>query len=184
MLAVPLLVFGLQGLLLPLLLLAVPASPESSRHHMRDSADGAASSEPMELVAAQVLRTLTVTLDQAPEEEGVDMDTGAGGASASGPIGKAAILCPVLPYGLVLELKQGGVGGDTAGAGTWGAEKFVELVSSNDVKLPMAIWNAEVRAEMRKKVTQRLKKCSVSVTQVASSSGAGSDEIEWLAQFK
>jgi len=56
-------------------------------------------------------------------------------------------------------------------------------VSSDDVKLPMAIWNAEVRAEMRKKVTQRLEKCSASATQVASA-GAGSDGVEWLADFK
>eukprot|EP00271_Cylindrocystis_brebissonii_P009775 TRINITY_DN2501_c0_g1_i2.p1 TRINITY_DN2501_c0_g1~~TRINITY_DN2501_c0_g1_i2.p1 ORF type:complete len:1658 (+),score=386.93 TRINITY_DN2501_c0_g1_i2:98-5071(+) len=158
-----------QGLLLPLLLLAVPneEAMEKSRSRSRLAASSS-DSDPngrggggrlLEQVAAEVLRKLAVTLDQAPESDPsprLQFERG--------------ILAGIVPVALLTSLKNPDAG----------AAKFMAM-SSSDVEQPTAIWNKEVRRELREKVTARIRETNL---RQAAGVLTSEDELKWLEEFR
>ena len=148
-----------QALLLPLLLLTIP--PES---HIQSEGDTSSIVDPkappsLRLLAAQVLRMLAVTLDQAPESDPsprLQFEKG--------------ILGNILPLAMLQGLKNPDAG----------ALKFLTMASSN-LSQPTAIWSEEVRGELRRKVRERIAEHN---TAMATGEAASDDELTWLEEFR
>ncbi|CAM6112927.1 unnamed protein product [Calypogeia fissa] len=61
-----------------------------------------------------------------------------------------------------------------------GVEKFINLIAA-DVVEPLALWTAEVRTELRTRLSERLQQHNASL---ASGSAPAGDELEWLQSFQ
>eukprot|EP00897_Mesotaenium_endlicherianum_P010025 jgi/Mesen1/9050/ME000057S08477 len=163
------------ALLLPLLLITIPSEEALLAESKSSSKAAAAAGEPgaeesnyqakaLQQVAATVLRTLAIALDQAPEAD----------PSPRMQI-ERGVLARVIPLALLMALKNPDAG----------AAKFLAMASA-DQDGPTGIWNAAVRKELRAKVAARLREVNVAQAGQGGGGAGGSsdDEIHWLESFR
>ncbi|GJP72246.1 hypothetical protein CLOP_g2993, partial [Closterium sp. NIES-67] len=171
-----------QALHLPLLLLAVPseATLEDERRRDETGQEPNFRAKALQQVAAEVLRTLAITLEQALPPEGEPSPRGSllhmqQMEQQQQEQEQGGLLSYVIPWGLLDALKNPDAG----------AAKLVALVGA-DGEMPTAIWNAAVREELRRKVEGRIKKFNLAQAggSAASAGTEEEDEVAWLRSFR
>ncbi|CAI5478316.1 unnamed protein product, partial [Closterium sp. Yama58-4] len=133
----------------------------------------------LQQVAAEVLRTLAITLEQALPPDGEPSPRGSllhmqQLEQQQQQQQQGGLLSYVIPWGLLDALKNPDAG----------AAKLVALVGA-DGEMPTAIWNAAVREELRGKVEARIKRFNL--VQAGGGAGGGAeeeDEVAWLRSFR
>ncbi|CAI5968403.1 unnamed protein product [Closterium sp. NIES-64] len=170
-----------QALHLPLLLLAVPSEStlEDERRRNETGQEPNFRAKALQQVAAEVLRTLAITLEQALPPDGEPSPRGSllhmqQLEQQQQEQEQGGLLSYVIPWGLLDALKNPDAG----------AAKLVALVGA-DGEMPTAIWNAAVREELRGKVEARIKRFNLA--QAGGGGGGGTeeeDEVAWLRSFR
>ncbi|CAI5509566.1 unnamed protein product [Closterium sp. Naga37s-1] len=135
----------------------------------------------LQQVAAEVLRTLAITLEQALPPDGEPSPRGSllhmqQLEQQQQEQEQGGLLSYVIPWGLLDALKNPDAG----------AAKLVALVGA-DGEMPTAIWNAAVREELRGKVEARIKRFNLAQAGGAGGAGGGAeeeDEVAWLRSFR
>eukprot|EP00850_Spirogloea_muscicola_P002088 SM000008S22177 [mRNA] locus=s8:226750:241282:- [translate_table: standard] len=154
-----------QALLLPILLLSIPDEAgqlveETDKES--ESGDGVSVEEllkaknVLQLAAAKMLQSLACQLAQPLEEESPDLSPEEVAIVSSGDL-----LSNILPYallGALVDPKKG-------------PSLFVEMAVMT-LRQPTAIWNLDVRLELREKVALRIPQASNS-----------ENELQWLASY-
>ncbi|CAI7768996.1 unnamed protein product, partial [Closterium sp. NIES-54] len=172
-----------QALHLPLLLLAVPSEStlEDERRRNETGQEPSFRAKALQQVAAEVLRTLAITLEQALPPDGEPSPRGSllhmqQLEQQQQEQEQGGLLSYVIPWGLLDALKNPDAG----------AAKLVALVGA-DGEMPTAIWNAAVREELRGKVEARIKRFNLAQAGGAGGAGGGAeeeDEVAWLRSFR
>ncbi|CAI7842443.1 unnamed protein product [Closterium sp. NIES-54] len=160
-------------------------SPRGSLLHMQQleqqGQEPSFRAKALQQVAAEVLRTLAITLEQALPPDGEPSPRGSllhmqQLEQQQQEQEQGGLLSYVIPWGLLDALKNPDAG----------AAKLVALVGA-DGEMPTAIWNAAVREELRGKVEARIKRFNLAQAGGAGGAGGGAeeeDEVAWLRSFR